>query len=158
MPEKETALQSLESEYKNLRQAIDGLDVVQMERPWLDGWSVKDIVAHVLGWQRVSTTALQRMARGERPTPEGVDYSNPEEWNNRFALDMKAISPQTVVAAWQQAHMGFVRAARALPDERYAPKEDGKPSTATRVLEGNGYGHYREHAAQIGEWRKREGI
>ena len=158
MSEKDTALQSLEDEYRNLRQALDGLDVVQLERGFLDGWSAKDIVAHILGWARESTMMLERMARGERPAPEGTDYSDPDAWNARFALQMKPISPQTVVAAWQQSHMNFVRAARALPDDRFAAKEDGKPSTATRILEGNGYVHYKEHAGHIGEWRKREGI
>ena len=158
MSGKETTLKLLDTEYKNLRSTIDGLDEGQLLRPWLDAWSVKDIVAHVLGWEREMTGALERLGRGERPTVEGVDYSNTDEWNAAFAQRMASINPATVLAIWQQTHMNYVRAAKAVPDDRYGTKEDGTPNAVNRLLEGSGYGHYREHAAQIGAWRQREGI
>ena len=158
MPDKKTALEQVETEYKNLREAIDGLDNEQLTRAWLDSWSVKEIVGHVLGWEREMIVALQRMAQGERPMPEGVDYSDSDAWNAKFAQEVAPISAQTVLALWQHTHMNFVRAARALPDDRFGDSEEGKPKTANRILEGNGSEHYREHAAQIRDWREREGL
>ena len=153
MSDKQSTLELLDKEYQNLRQAIDGLDEEQLPRVWFGSWSVKDIVAHVLGWEREMTGALQRMARGERPTPEGVDYSDVNKWNAKFAGEMINISPQTVLAAWRQVHMNYVKAAKAVPDDRY-----GEGKTANRLLEASGFGHYREHAPQILEWRNREGL
>jgi len=158
MSNKESTLQLLDKEYQNLRQAIDGLDEEQLSRAWFDSWSVKDIVAHVLGWEREMTGALERMARGERPTREGVDYSNVDEWNAKFSKAMTQISPQTVLAAWRQVHMNYVKAARAVSDDRYGVREDGMPNTVNRLLEASGFGHYREHAGPIREWRQREGL
>jgi hypothetical protein len=118
---------------------------------------VKDLIAHVLGWEKEMTAALERIARGERPTPEGVDYSDADGWNAKFSLVMKPQLPTTVLAEWGQRHMVFAKAAAAIPDDRFADK-DGKPSTVNRIIEVTGYGHFREHAAQIRDWRKREGL
>ncbi len=157
MSDKEATLQLLDTEYQSLRQAIDGLDEGQLDRVWFGSWSVKDIIAHVLGWERESIVRLERLARGERPTPEGVDYSNSDAWNAKFALEMAPIGSATVLAIWRHVHMNFVNAAKAVPDDRYGER-DGKPRTVNWLLEANGTDHYREHAAPIREWRQRGGI
>ncbi len=153
MADKATTLGLVETEYQNLRQAIDGLEDDQLTNAWLDGWSIREIVGHVLGWERESLVWLERMARGERPRPEGVDYSNPDEWNAKFAREVAASNPQEVFERWQQMHGDFVAAAMKVPDERY-----GEEKTVNRILEGNGYGHYQEHAEQICKWRQQEGL
>ena len=155
--DKASTLKLLDEEYQNLRKAIDGLDAAALERVWFGEWSVKDIIAHALGWQKEMTGALQRIARGEKPTPEGVDYSNADDWNAKFALVMKQQLPTTVIADWGQVHQVYMKAARAVADDRFGEK-DGKPSTVNRLLESSGFGHFREHAAQIRAWRQREGI
>ncbi len=157
MPDKKTTLEQLDAEYQNLRKAIDGLDDEQLARVWFDGWAVRDIVAHVLGWEREMTGALQRLARGERPTAEGVDYSDSDKWNARFALAMAPIGTPTVLAVWRAVHMNYVNAAKAVPDGRYGER-DGKPQTVNRLLETSGTGPYKEHGDQIHAWRKSEGL
>jgi uncharacterized protein (TIGR03083 family) len=158
MSEKQEALDELEREYQALHKAVEGLDDEQLSRRWYDGWSVKEILAHVLGWEREMAVALERVARGERPTPEGVDYSNSDEWNAKFARGAVALPGPTVIAMWEQAHMTFLRAARAVPDDRYGKSDEGKPKTVSRLIETTGYGHYREHAPPILEWRKSQGL
>ena len=153
MSDKPTALRLVEEEYQNLRRAIDGLDAAALQRIWFGSWSVKDIIAHVFGWQREMTGALQRLARGEKPTPEGVDYSDSDAWNAKFSLVMTQQLPTTVLADWGQVHQVYVKAAAAVADDRF-----GEGKTVNRLLESSGSGHFREHAAQIREWRQREGI
>jgi hypothetical protein len=158
MSDKESTIKLVEEEYRNLHQAVEGLDEEQMARVWFGDWGAKDIIAHVLGWEREMVAAMERMARGERPVPEGIDYSDSDAWNAKFSREFRGISARTVLANWEQTHMNFVRAARALPDDRFGQSDEGKPKTANRMLEANGYGHYREHGAQLREWRQREGI
>ena len=153
MSDKATTLKLVETEYQNLRQAIDGLDTAALQRVWFGQWSVKDIIAHVLGWQKEMAGALQRIARGEKPTPDGVDYSDADAWNAKFSLVMKQQLPSTVVAEWGQVHQVYMKAARAVPDDRF-----GEGKTVNRLLEASGHGHFREHAAQIREWRKTQGL
>ena len=157
MSDKETALQQLDAEYQQLLQTIEGLDESQLTSVWFGEWSVKEIVGHVLGWEREMAGALKRLARGERPVPEGVDYSNSDEWNGKFASAVAAIGVRTVLANWRQAHMNYVKAARSVPDDRYGER-DGKPQTVNRLLETSGTAHYKQHAADVSEWRQRESI
>lgn len=157
MSDKQTTLNLLNSEYQAFHQTIDGLNNEQMTRVWFGAWGVKDIVAHVLGWESEMTEALRRLARGERPTPEGVDYSDSDAWNAKFAERWRGVDANTVVAAWEQAHATYVRAAQAVAGDRFGEK-DGKPATANRLIETSGCGHFREHGPQIAAWRKQEGI
>lgn len=156
--DKAATLKLVDEEYRNLRKAIEGLDAAALERVWFGEWSVKDIIAHVLGWQKEMTGALQRLARGEKPAPEGVDYSDTNAWNAKFALVMKQQLPNTVIADWGQVHQVYLKAAQAVGDDRFGVTEDGKPKTVNRLIETSGYGHFREHAAQIREWRQRAGL
>lgn len=155
--DKASVLKNVETEYSNLTDAVKGLDNEQMAERWLDGWSVRDILGHVLGWEREMIVLMQRMARGEKPVPDDKDYSDPESWNAKFATEFAPISGSTVLATWRQVHANFVKAAAALPDDRFG-ESDGKPKTANRILGGNGYEHYQEHAGQILEWRKNAGL
>ena len=116
--DKAEVLQNVETESQKLQEAVKGLGNDQMAEVWLDSWSAKDILAHVLGWEQQMIIFLERMARGERPTPEGVDYSDPQAWNDKFALEYAPIGGATVLAIWRQVHMNFVKGAEALPDDR----------------------------------------
>ena len=55
-----------------------------------------------------------------------------------------------VLAELDLSHRRFVGAAAALPDAHFAPG-----GGARDPFDGAGAGHYREHAAQIREWRQR---
>jgi hypothetical protein len=146
--EKQQAIDELKREFERLLGAVNGLDEDTMSERFYDGWGVKDILAHISGWQHQMTAALERMARGEKPVPEGVDYSNPDEWNARFAAAMAPQNGTTVVADLRQSFANFVRAARDVPGDRY-----GEGKTANRILDTNGYGHYREHLPAIEEFK-----
>jgi len=138
--DKKTALKNVQDGFDELLASVQGLDEQAMSTVCYGAWNAKDILAHIAGWQHAMTGALERMARGERPTPEGVDYSDADGWNARFTLAMKQQHAATVIADLRQSFANYLRAARALPDDRFG---DGK--TVNRLLENSGYGHYREH-------------
>jgi hypothetical protein len=62
---------------------------------------------------------------------------------------MKPQNASTVVADLQQSFANYVRAAEAIPGDRY-----GEGKTINRLLETSGYGHYEEHLPAIREYRK----
>lgn len=138
--DKRTALTELKSGFEAVLAAVDGADESAMGRTILGDWNAKDLLAHIAGWQVQMTGAMERMARGERPTPEGVDYSDADAWNARFANAMRAQSATTVVAELKQSFANYLRAASAIPDDRY-----GEGKTINRLLETSGTGHYKEH-------------
>jgi len=138
--DKQTALARLDEQFQALLATIKGLDESAMSERFYDQWNVKDLLAHIAGWQHTMKDAMERMVRGEKPVPEGVDYSNADEWNAGFAAAMKAQNAETIVANLRQAYANYVRAAKAIPDDRY-----GEGKTINRLLEASGYGHIEEH-------------
>lgn len=150
--DKERVTAQVEEEFGKLLKAVEGLDDKAMSRAFYGEWSVKDILAHIAGWQRSMTESMERMARGEKPTPEGVDYSDADAWNARFSGAMKAQSGETILADLRQSFANYVRAAKAIPEDRF-----GEGKTINRLLEASGWGHYREHRPAIEEYRKSSG-
>lgn len=146
-------LATLDSEFDTLVSSVEGLTDDQMKQVWFGDWGVRDILAHIAGWHREMTGAFERMARGERPVPEGVDYSGADPWNARFAAAQRNADKNEILAELKASKEAFVAAARRLPEERF---EEGK--TAFRILHTTGIDHYREHYPAIQEWRKREGM
>ena len=146
--DKQTTLKQLQEGFAAFTAALDGLDEHAMTTVFYGTWSVKDIVAHIAGWQHLMSEAMERMARGEKPTPEGVDYSDADAWNARFAAAMTAQNATTVVADLKQSFANYLRAARAISDDRY-----GEGKTINRLIETSGIGHYKEHLPAIQEYK-----
>ena len=151
--DKQTAVKQVEDGFGALLAAVQGLDEAAMSQRFYGAWNVKDILAHVSGWHHQMSVSMERMARGEKPTPEGVDYSDSDAWNARFSSAMTAQSAGTVIADLRQSFATYVRAAAAIPDDRY-----GEGKTINRLLEGSGSGHYAEHLPAIREYRKSLGL
>ena len=142
--DKRTAIGEVESAFQELLGVVEALDERTMSRVFYGTWCAKDILAHIAGWHTAMTGALERMARGERPTPEGVDYSDADAWNAKFAAGARVQNAATIVAGLKQSFANYVRAAHALPDDRF-----GEGKTVNRLLEASGYGHYREHLPEL---------
>lgn len=135
-------------EYKALHEALQGLNEAQMTEVWLGTWSVRDIVAHIAGWHQELGPALERLARGERPIPEGVSYDDVDAWNERFVAPRRATAVAEVLLELDKTHEYFLKVADAVPAGRFQP---GK--TAWKIVDGNSAHHYREHGEQIRAWR-----
>ena len=56
----------LDDARKELMTSINGLAEDHMEAPLADGWSVKDILAHVAMWEDAALPDMRRAARGAR--------------------------------------------------------------------------------------------
>ena len=136
-----------------LKRALVGLDDQAMRQPCLGAWGVREILAHIVGWQREMIPVLERIARGEKPLAEGVTYDDLDGWNARLVIARRGLTVAGLRAALDVSHRDFLAAARAVPEARFGPDK-----TATRVVDLNGPHHYREHAAQILAWRRRVGV
>ncbi len=150
---KEDLLQTLDAEFASLLSTLEGLGEESATRVWYGDWSVRDILAHISGWHGEMAQAFERMARGERPAPEGIDYGDPNPWNARFAEAKGGTTFVNMVQELKASKAAFVGAAEQVPTDRF---EEGR--AAYRILLATGIDHYREHAPEIRQWREREGI
>ena len=148
MSAKQDLLDEAARQYRAFHEAIQGLNEEHMTEVWLGIWSVRDIIAHISGWQRELAPALERLARGERPIPEGVNYDDVDSWNARFAAAKRETAVADVLLDLDRSHERFMQAAAQVPEERYVA---GK--TAWKIVDLNTAHHYREHGEQIRAWR-----
>jgi hypothetical protein len=153
VPPKDELLNEAVREYKAFHETLRGLNEAQMSGVWLGTWSVKDIIAHIAGWHREMAPALERLARGEKPIPDGVGYDDVDGWNARFAAASRTTSVAGVLLEFDTSHEHFMLATDRVPAERWQP---GK--TTWKIVDGNSVHHDREHADQIRAWQTRRGI
>jgi hypothetical protein len=150
---KDELLLAAAREYKDFHEALHGLNEEQTAEVWLGTWSVKEIVAHISGWHREMQPALERLARGERPIPDGVSYDDVDAWNTRFAVGAHDREVSELLLELDRTHQDFMQAADRVPAERWEP---GK--TTHRIVDANTAHHYHEHADQIRAWRASRGV
>jgi hypothetical protein len=149
MSDKAALLREADLAFGELRGAIEGLTDEEMRRVWLGTWGVREIVIHISGWHDEMGAALGRIAKGDAPYPAGT-YDDFDAWNARFVDQKAGVKSADVLAELDASHRRFVGVAAALPDSLFAP--DG---AAVGPFDGAGAGHYREHTAQIRQWRQR---
>lgn len=149
MSEKAALLSDTDQAFTELQGAIEGLSEEQMRAVWLGSWGVREILIHISGWHDEMAAAFGRIGHGQAAYPAGT-YDDFDAWNARFVDRRVGVKPADVVADLRTSHRAFVAAAAALPEALFAPG-----GAARDPLEGAGAGHYREHAAQIRQWRGR---
>jgi hypothetical protein len=153
MSGKQELLDEAAFQFQAFHEAIHGLNEDHLTLPCLGAWSIRDIMAHMSGWHRELIPALERLALGQRPFPEGASYDDIDAWNARFVAASRDVEVTDVLLDLDRSHERFLHAAALVPEERYAP---GK--TAWRIVDLNSAHHYREHADEIRAWRASRGL
>ncbi|MGH7396776.1 MAG: hypothetical protein ACRELW_04500, partial [Candidatus Rokuibacteriota bacterium] len=88
--------------------------------------------------------ALDRIAKGDAP------YDDFDGWNARFVDQRAGMKTADVLTEVDVSHRRLIGAAAALPEPLFVPG-----GAARAPFEGAAAGHYREHAAQIRQWRRK---
>ncbi|MFQ5829569.1 MAG: ClbS/DfsB family four-helix bundle protein [Candidatus Methylomirabilia bacterium] len=153
MSTKQRLLDESQEQFTALNAAIQGLSESALSEVWLGSWSIRDILIHMSGWHREMGPGLERMARGERPFPEGVSYQDPDSWNAKFVAAKKHASLPEILKELDASHAYFMAQAAAVAEERFVPEK-----TAYRIVDANTANHYKEHGDQIRAWRQTKGI
>lgn len=155
MTSRDELIKRLDAAYQDYRSTIEGLDEHQFEEKWLDGsWGVREITAHITGWLGQLGGGLERMSRGEKPQPDGVDWTaDGDQWNATFASHAKGKKRTQILDELEHGMDTFKKSAMMLPEDRY-----GEGKTANRIFDGAGIVHFREHTDMVRAWRDRKGI
>ena len=147
MSDKAMLLRDADEAFGELHRAIDGLTDEEAGRVWLGTWGVREILIHISGWHDAMAAALDNVAKGEPAYAEGM-YDDFDAWNARFVEQRAGVKMADVVAELDASHRRLIGAAIAVPEGSF-----GEGGAARGAFEGAGAGHYREHAAQVREWR-----
>ncbi|HKS91405.1 MAG TPA: maleylpyruvate isomerase N-terminal domain-containing protein [Tepidiformaceae bacterium] len=151
MSDKSEAIAELDAAHDRFRGEIADLPDAAYSETWLGTWDLSQVLAHMSGWWREMSGGFARVARGERPAPEGVDYSDPQPWNDRFSAVAKP--GKAALNDWDAAYSEYRGAAEALDETFYGvDPEKGRPRIGNRLLTGAGIGHFEEHQPQLDAW------
>ena len=132
--------------WKELHDLIDTLPAGKVEEPgyFEEGWSAKDLVAHVGSWLAEAGVVLERIRAGTY-RPEEIDI---DAMNETFYDALHDVPFLVVKAQAFTARNRMLRAWRSLPER--SPEAD-------RWIRKSGPEHYAEHLPRLQEWVKELG-
>jgi hypothetical protein len=107
-----------------------------------DGWSLKDVTAHIAAWQRYSSERLAAIGRGE-PDPGPPATEDDFNAGAREASLRRSWAEVRDEAEW--AHEAFVATIAAVPQDALA-RDNGLGAVVAAV---NGVEHYDEHLPDV---------
>ena len=143
-----------------LEQTLSQLSDAQLVAPdAASGWSVKDHLAHLAGWEVSLTALLQRRPRHVAMELDEATYHRGADAVNEVVYQRnKDRSLADVLATFRQAHQQVLAALGGLTDadlsktySHYQPDEPGEDSgePILKWVAGNTYEHYAEHHAWL---------
>ncbi len=173
--DKAMILSKIQSKHADMQSLLASLDERQMTQQGVYGeLSVKDVLAHIVAWERMMLVWLATSLHGEKPVRFAPGYtfeeSDTEETvtevmdklNDRIYRENKDRPLSEVMADFRAAHQEVVKAIQGvtesdLTDQNRFPWRNGQPFWPS--VAGNTYGHYAEHIDLIRAWLdKGEGV
>lgn len=149
-----TIVSDLEFGRAKLLEAINGLSRHELtEIPIYEGWTIKDVLAHVIGWDRrvISTLPLMLQNRAGEVAGVDVDLFNQESvnaWRDKSLAEVRA--------EIQSTHRYIVEIIAGLDHKEIDLRRErhGRIITIRSYVIDVMTDHDREHAAEIELWRK----
>lgn len=140
-----------------LLEAVEGLNTDAFDIPNVVGsWSVRDCLAHLVGWDAWAVNALERSAAGMPvgpfPTEREINDAAPGDWIGRPIDDL--------LSMLHEIRGRMVDRVSLLSDDERDVKSltiDDDQLSVNELVDGL-IEHDMEHAGQIRTWRKTRGV
>lgn len=143
-----------------LENTLSRLDEEQLLQPLgSDGWTVKDLLAHITIWEQRMVQWMRESLRGytpERPAP-GMTWDDLDRLNQINYEESKDRSLDSVLGEFNRSHHQVLQIVGELTQEdlfdpqRFAWR-NGDP--IWHMVAANTWWHYREHNETIRSWMK----
>ena len=127
----------------------------RMEEPALpNGWSVKDLLAHLGFWEQRIVDCYHALVNGQTPDPHSAGMSV-DELNARAHTELHDRTLDDLRGFESEAYLSLLSIAKeAQEDELFDPSRfewtQGKPFF--EMIADNTYGHYAEHEPDLLAW------
>ena len=136
-----TLMEQEERDWTELHGLVDAMPADRVEEPgyFVEGWSAKDLIAHIGSWLAEAGAVLEQIRAGTY-RPEEIDI---DEMNARFYGAFHDIPFGVVKAQAITARSQMLRAWASLPEGS---------DEADRWIGKSGPEHYEEHLPRLREW------
>lgn len=156
--ERARLLARLAAERAGLLEQLIGLDEKTLTESLIfDGWTLKDLLAHIAAWDRWELREMRHMASGE--ILDLSEVRDTDAFNAHAVAVRQDRTLAEVLAELQEARATWVAWLQALPDEKFFRQYlfEGMDWSCAGCVEVQ-WRHDAEHAAQIAAWRETEGL
>jgi len=153
-------LQEIGVERKRLDRLLEQLTPRQMTQPGatLAGWSVKDILGHLIGWQQMNLDWYAAGMRGETPElpAPGLTWRDIRQLNERIYRKYHRRSLKAVLADYRAFHEKMLELIAVVPDRDFVAVGrfawTGPSWTLSDYVRANTASHYRWACKHIRKW------
>lgn len=152
---KDRRIAELVAARRNLIDLVTTLSPEQREEVFLGEWSVKELIAHLIGWDRTYVAAVQDLRASELP---GFYAAYDEDWqsyNRNLVQEYLKGDWQDLLAAAKQSHSDLIGYLRTLTEDEFEQdwgvRFRGTPVTISRLIDAE-IKDDREHLGQIKAW------
>jgi hypothetical protein len=141
-------LQTIETERQRLETALVGLDDAAMLEAVGDGWTRKDVVAHIEAWERRVVALVEALRAGDTPgRAEDTDALNA-----RFLAESRDRTLEDVRAGERAAYAAMLSTIDACSDEELLDSGHfawTQGDALAQLFRWNSDEHYDEHLEQL---------
>jgi hypothetical protein len=157
---KSELLNWLQEEYQQWEAFLEQIDPARMGQPGVNGdWSMKDIVAHLTGWQPRLITRIQAAQRGESepPPPWPAHLQTEDEVNAWIYESNHGRSVREVLDESRQVFRQLLAVIEGLPDDvRIEPEWHLVWLNGQRFPAGEFFDHFHDdHEPDVRAWLAR---
>jgi hypothetical protein len=124
----------------------------QFDQKWFDDgrWGMREMLAHITGWQGKLASILERISRGDEGTPPAEIWGQPESFDDVFADHAQGKSKDDLVHEFEAAMDKLSEVAGRIPAESHA-----QHAISVLMVHVAGIDHLRQHTAQLRAWQER---
>ena len=137
---------------QELLAAADAVPPEAYDTPCIGVWSIKDLLAHLIGWDETNRNAVQEILRGERPAFFQYYDKDWQTYNASLVRRHRREPLSALLADLEASHQRLLDDLQSLSArqvlEGKSPPEKGRPVTIRRLLRAEAADE-RKHAAQV---------
>lgn len=124
------------------------LSPAEQDEVFLGVWTVKDLIAHLVGWDYTNLEAVQAILAGQRPSFWGYYDRDWETYNARLVAEYGRDDFAELVASVEESHRKLIGFLQAIPADEYIRRK--KIVTLLRAESKDENTHY----GQVKEFRE----
>ena len=139
--------------WRPFREAVRGIGRARVGEPTGAGWTYRDLIAHVAAWEDLTARRLRALRTtgrlpgpGDESTVGVAAFRDADDFNARVVTSHRLVGAEALHDELDTAHRALRAELEQLADDRLG-ENDGQ---VIAVVAGNTYGHYAEHAAELG--------
>jgi hypothetical protein len=163
-------LATMQLEHDRWNALLEEVGRERMEQPGVEGeWPVRDIIVHVMAWERYVAILLRGALRGEKPArielygqpiPDEVEQSDGSDMFNAWVVERNRERPlDDILADAEESFQLLLRATGEFSEEEltdpqrvFPGLEWPSPKPLWYILSRQSYVHYWSHTQPIRDW------